>query len=95
MTTGQTVSPKIYVLVFGALLGLRLITLGVAFVDLGLLNMVVALAIATTKALLIALYFMHLRYSDRVTWVVAARGGRGGRERCCLTHRIPLYILII
>ena len=95
MTTGQTVSPKIYVLVFGALLGLRLITLGVAFVDLGLLNMVVALAIATTKALLIALYFMHLRYSDRVTWVVAAGGGRGGRERCCLTHRIPLYILII
>lgn len=74
MTTGQTVSPKIYVLVFGALLGLLLITLGVAFVDLGLLNMVVALAIATTKALLIALYFMHLRSSDRVTWVVAAGG---------------------
>jgi caa(3)-type oxidase subunit IV len=41
-------------------------------IDLGPLNIVVVLAIATAKALLIALYFMHLRYGDRLMWVVAA-----------------------
>ena len=72
MTTEQILSPKTYLLVFGALLGLLLLTVAVAFIDLGLLNIVVVLAIATAKALLIALYFMHLRYSDRLMWVVAA-----------------------
>jgi cytochrome c oxidase subunit IV len=74
MTNEQLVSPKTYLLVFGALLGFLLITVAVAFINLGLLNIVVALAIATAKALLIALYFMHLRYSDRLMWVVAAGG---------------------
>jgi cytochrome c oxidase subunit IV len=74
MTTEQIVSPKAYLLVFGALLSLLLITVAVGFIDLGLFNVIVALAIATAKALLIALYFMHLRYSDRLMWVVAAGG---------------------
>jgi cytochrome c oxidase subunit IV len=74
MTTQQVVSPKTYLLVFAALLGLLLLTVAVAFIDLGLFNIVVALGIATAKALLIALYFMHLRYSDRLIWVVAAGG---------------------
>ena len=74
MTNKQIVSPKTYLLVFGALLGFLLITVALAFINLGLLNIVVALAIATAKALLIALYFMHLRYSDRLMWAVAAGG---------------------
>ena len=42
--------------------------------DLGRLNTVVALFIAFTKALLVALFFMHLRYSSRLTQIVAAAG---------------------
>jgi cytochrome c oxidase subunit 4 len=43
-------------------------------VDLGALNNVVMLAIACTKALLVILFFMHVRWSSRLTWVVAASG---------------------
>jgi cytochrome c oxidase subunit IV len=74
MTNEWIASPKAYLLVFGALLGFLLITVAIAFIDLGLLNIVVALAIAMAKALLIAMYFMHLRHSDRLMWVVAAGG---------------------
>ena len=42
--------------------------------DLGALNNVVMLAIACTKALLVILFFMHVRWSTRLTWVVAASG---------------------
>ena len=42
--------------------------------DLGALNNVVMLAIACTKALLVILFFMHVRWSSRLTWVVAASG---------------------
>ena len=38
------------------------------------INTVVALAIAVTKAMLVVLYFMHVRYSSRLTWVVVAGG---------------------
>jgi len=40
----------------------------------GSLNTMVALAIAVGKALLVILYFMHVRYSDRLTWVFASAG---------------------
>jgi cytochrome c oxidase subunit 4 len=59
-------------MVFLALLGLTALTTAVAFIDLGRgLNDGVALAIALAKALLVILYFMHVRYSDRFTWVLA------------------------
>src|ERR1051325_10678706 len=45
-----------------------------AEVDLGALNNIVMLAIACTKALLVVLFFMHVRWSTRLTWVVAASG---------------------
>lgn len=40
----------------------------------GGLNAVIALAIAVLKALLVILYFMHARYSSRLTWVFAGAG---------------------
>ena len=46
------------------------LTTAVAFLDLGLANPVVALTIAIIKATLVVLFFMHLRYSSRLTWVV-------------------------
>jgi len=52
---------KIYFSVWGALLAGTLITYEVAKIDLGIFNAAVALIIATTKALLVALFFMHLK----------------------------------
>jgi cytochrome c oxidase subunit 4 len=75
MTTQHIVSVKLYAAIFGALLVLTLATAGVAFVDLGGgLNSIVALAIAVVKALLVMLFFMHVRYSSRLTWVFAGAG---------------------
>ena len=68
------VPKKVYFLIFIALLCLTLITIWVAFIDLGRLNTFIAMTIAVCKALLVVLYFMHLRYSSRLTWVVAGAG---------------------
>ncbi|MFN0242622.1 MAG: cytochrome C oxidase subunit IV family protein [Planctomycetota bacterium] len=72
--SGHLVPLKIYYGIFGALLVLTGVTVAVAFVDLGPLNTVVALSIAVLKALLVVLYFMHVRYSSRLTWVFVAAG---------------------
>jgi cytochrome c oxidase subunit 4 len=65
---------RIYVLVFAALMVLTIATWLVAQADLGWANDVVALTIAVTKALLVLLFFMHVRYSTRMTMVTAAAG---------------------
>ena len=65
------VSLKINIAVWLVLLVLTGVTAGVAFIDLGPFNTVVALVIATVKALLVVLIFMHVKYaSDRLTKVV-------------------------
>ncbi|HSV08643.1 MAG TPA: cytochrome C oxidase subunit IV family protein, partial [Candidatus Binatus sp.] len=53
---------RIYYTVYGALLVLTVVTVGVSLVDLGPLSTVVALAIAAAKASLVILFFMHVRY---------------------------------
>lgn len=63
-----------YLLIYMALLGLLAATVAVAYLDLGWLNTALALGIAVVKALLIMLFFMHLRHSSRITWVVAGAG---------------------
>jgi cytochrome c oxidase subunit 4 len=65
-----------YFAIFGALMVLTVLTVVAANIDLGSekLNTVVALAIAVTKAMLVILFFMHVRYSSRLTWVVVAGG---------------------
>src|SRR5436853_7725163 len=67
-------SRKVYFLVFGALLVLTLLTVLAAQVDLGALNDVVALTIAVTKAMLVILFFMHVRHSTRMTALTAVAG---------------------
>jgi cytochrome c oxidase subunit 4 len=67
-------SPKMYVMVFLALLVLTVITVAVAYQDLGAFNDIVALTIATTKALLVVLFFMHVKYSTRLTALTAVGG---------------------
>ncbi len=65
---------KIYLTVFVILMVLMAATIGVAYIDLGPLNNFIALAIAAAKTVTIMLYFMHLRYSSRLTWIFAAVG---------------------
>lgn len=67
-------SRKVYFAVFGALMVLTAATVIVATIDLGWANDVVALTIAVTKALLVLWFFMHLRYSTRVTMLTALAG---------------------
>ena len=70
------VSKTVYFVIFGALMVLTALTVVAANINLGSdkINTVVALAIAVTKAMLVVLYFMHVRYSSRLTWVVVASG---------------------
>ena len=65
---------KTYTIVLIALLVLTTTTCAVSFIDMGKMNAVVAVAIAFAKASLVALIFMHLRYSRRLMRVVAAAG---------------------
>ncbi|MFN0007847.1 MAG: cytochrome C oxidase subunit IV family protein [Planctomycetota bacterium] len=65
---------KTYYAIFAALLVGTAVTVGVAFLDLGPMNTVVAITIAVIKALLVILYFMHVKYSSRLTWVFAGAG---------------------
>ncbi|MCU0493830.1 MAG: cytochrome C oxidase subunit IV family protein [Chloroflexaceae bacterium] len=63
---------RTYFTIFGALLLLLGLTVGVAFLDLGPFSVVVALSIAFAKAILIVLFFMHVRYSSRLVQIFAA-----------------------
>jgi cytochrome c oxidase subunit 4 len=75
MNSDHVVSIKLYSAIFGALLVMTLATAGAAFIDLGgNLNTVVAMLIAACKALLVILFFMHVRYSSRLTWVFVGAG---------------------
>jgi cytochrome c oxidase subunit IV len=64
------VSPKIYVVIFLSLILGTGITVWAAFQNFGPFNIVIALGIATTKATLVVLYFMHARYSPNRTQLV-------------------------
>ena len=72
--SGHIVSLRIYFAIFGTLMVLTGVTVWVAFHNLGPLNAVVALTIATFKATLVILYFMHARYSSKLTWLVIVAG---------------------
>ena len=65
---------RIYYIIFVALAVLTVVTWSVAKFDLGKMNAVVALTIAVIKASLVVLYFMHVRYSSRLTWVFVGAG---------------------
>jgi cytochrome c oxidase subunit 4 len=65
---------RTYVAVFLALLFFTGVTVAAAFVHLGAFNDVVALSVATAKALLVLIYFMHLRHSTRLTRIAVGAG---------------------
>ena len=72
--SGHVTPKSLYYLVFLALLVGTGLTVVVAMFDLGPLNNIVMLTVACAKALLVVLYFMHVRWSTRLTWVVAGSG---------------------
>jgi cytochrome c oxidase subunit 4 len=70
----HVVPVRVYLAVFVSLLVLTGTTVGVAFVDLGVFNNLVALGIAVLKATLVVLFFMGVRYSTRLTPLVIFSG---------------------
>jgi cytochrome c oxidase subunit 4 len=72
--SGHVAPKSMYYAVFAALIFGTGLTVAVAEIDLGAMNNVAMLAIACTKALLVILFFMHVRWSTRLTWVVVASG---------------------
>jgi cytochrome c oxidase subunit 4 len=69
--TTRGAAPSTYWLVFAALMVLLALTVIAARFDAGALSIIVMLTIAIIKALLIVLYFMHVRYSARMVWLFA------------------------
>jgi cytochrome c oxidase subunit 4 len=65
---------SMYFKVFAALIVGTILTVVAAKVDMGPLNNVVMLLIACTKAALVILFFMHVRWSSRLTWAISMAG---------------------
>ena len=61
---------RVYYTIFAILMFCTYLTVQIAFFDLGRLNAIAALAIAAFKATIVILFFMHVKYSTRLTWVV-------------------------
>jgi cytochrome c oxidase subunit 4 len=72
--TEHIVTKKQYALIFGILMVLTLATTAIGMIDLGRLNVVVALVIATIKALLVVLFFMHIYWSSKLNKLVVVSG---------------------
>jgi cytochrome c oxidase subunit 4 len=68
------VGPGVYVVIFLALLLGTGLTVWASFLELGPWNPVIALAIATTKAILVVLFFMHVKYSTKLTKLTVVSG---------------------
>ena len=72
--SGHVASSRLYVMIFVALIVGTGLTYVAALVDFGFFNNVVMLAIAVTKMLLVMVFFMGLKWTSRLTWVVAGSG---------------------
>lgn len=68
------VSPVTYVIILFALLVGTALTVWASFWELGVWNPIIALAIATTKMMLVVLYFMHVKYSSKLTKLTVSAG---------------------
>ena len=73
-STHYIVPKSTYYLIFLALMAGTALTWWVATIDLGPMNNVIMLTIAVTKATLVVLFFMHVKYSNHLTWAVIAGG---------------------
>ena len=72
--SGHVAPRSMYFTIFGSLMILTAITVGVAFINLGAFNFPVAISIAIIKATLVILFFMHVMYSSRLTKLIIGTG---------------------
>jgi cytochrome c oxidase subunit IV len=70
----EVTQPRVYVWTCVALLALLALTWAIAYVDLGPFNLIAALAVAIAKAIIIALFFMHIKGSSRLLHLAAVAG---------------------
>ena|SRR5437016_5131330 len=70
MDTDHILPKRVYYTIYGMLMLCTYLTVQIAIFDLGSLNTIAALVIAVFKATLVVLFFMHVKYSTRLTWVV-------------------------
>ena len=68
--SAHVVPTRVYYTIFAILMLCTGLTVWIAFLDLGPLNAIAALAIAVFKATLVVLFFMHVKYSTKLTWAV-------------------------
>ncbi len=68
------IGPKIYTIVYVSLLILTLVTVKAAFIDLGVFNPILAVAIACLKATVVILFFMHVFYQSKLIKLTVASG---------------------
>jgi len=71
MNTKHVESVRTYLIIYAMLIALLIATIVAAIFDLGAVGLTIAMGIAIAKALLVILYFMHVRFSSGVTWVFA------------------------
>ena len=71
---GHVTPLGVYLAIFATLMVLTVVTVAVAYVNLGQLNVIIALGIAGFKASLVVLYFMHVAYASRLTKLFAVTG---------------------
>lgn len=74
MSAHHVLPMKTYVTVFVTLLFLTAFTVAVAQVDFGMFNAFIAMAVASVKAALVGMYFMHLKYDDKINTVCLLSG---------------------
>ncbi len=74
MSSESITRPRTFAVIFAALLALTATTAMVSYVDLGWFNPVVAFMIACAKMLLVALFFMEIRHSSRITKITVGAG---------------------
>lgn len=65
---------RVYLSIISILMVLTVVTVWAGFIDFGFLNTVIAVGIAVIKALLVVMFFMHLKYSARILWLYAGAG---------------------
>ena len=73
-SSDHVVPLRVYFAVFAVLMVLTAVTVWISGLDLGPMNTVAALGIAAVKSSLVVLYFMHVRYGPRLTWLVVSAG---------------------
>lgn len=68
------VSPKVYIVILLILLALTGLTVAASYVEMGVFNPIVAIAIGCTKATLVVLFFMHVKYANKLTKLTVGAG---------------------